>query len=331
MTANITNLKTQVQGRIDAANSSTTLKDLLIIRKAAEGLGCNEASLDALITTALDAMSGATPLKDLLIGNKASDLVGQGFKNKVQITSSQNWTVPAGVYSIEIRATGAGGSGGKSNANTVNSGGSGGGGAGGTGFCILNVTPSQVIEVIIGAGGVGTTTGSQSGGNTLVTAGNLPVLAVTGGFAGQDSSGTGAGGSAGTGGEPRILFRSAAIVKGGNGGNGSGNSSAGISGFKPVIFDITGANPLTATTSTGTAGGTGGSNRFAGGGGGSSIYGNGGAGANGVNIAGAAIAGGNAPTTSYGAGGGGASGIGSSAIAAAAGGNGANGIVEIFY
>lgn len=74
MTATTTNLKAQLQARIDAATGATPLKDLMAIRLAASGLGCNEANLDTLVTARLNAMDASTELKDLLAGNKASDL-----------------------------------------------------------------------------------------------------------------------------------------------------------------------------------------------------------------------------------------------------------------
>jgi photosystem II stability/assembly factor-like uncharacterized protein len=76
MTAITTNLKTQVQAQIDAADSSTSLKDLLVIRKSAEGLRCDESNLDTLMSAAIASMSPSTALKDLLLGNKASGLPG---------------------------------------------------------------------------------------------------------------------------------------------------------------------------------------------------------------------------------------------------------------
>ncbi|MCT6700929.1 hypothetical protein [Rheinheimera sp. 4Y26] len=74
MTIATTNLKAQVQARIDAATGATSLKDLAAIRMAAEGLGCNESNTDTLIAAKLAAMNGETLLKDMLLGRKASEL-----------------------------------------------------------------------------------------------------------------------------------------------------------------------------------------------------------------------------------------------------------------
>lgn len=65
------NLKTRVQGLIDAASGATSLDDLLLIRKSAVGLGCNEANLDAQIAARLTALGvGATAIE--LVGGNAS-------------------------------------------------------------------------------------------------------------------------------------------------------------------------------------------------------------------------------------------------------------------
>ncbi len=74
MSATTTNLKAQVQARIDAANAGTALRDLMILRKSAQGLGCNESNLDTLVTSKLNAMSAGTAHIDLIIGNQASDI-----------------------------------------------------------------------------------------------------------------------------------------------------------------------------------------------------------------------------------------------------------------
>ena len=62
-----------------------------------------------------------------------------------EIKSSTNWTVPSGVYSIDIYLCGGGGGGARA----------GGGGGGGYGESVysVSVTPGQVIPVTVGLGG----------------------------------------------------------------------------------------------------------------------------------------------------------------------------------
>jgi hypothetical protein len=71
------NLKTQVQSRIDAATGATTLDDLLLIRKAAVGLGCNESNLDSLIAAKITALGGASLPIELVGANASLGLNGR--------------------------------------------------------------------------------------------------------------------------------------------------------------------------------------------------------------------------------------------------------------
>src|SRR5690606_30079650 len=100
-----------------------------------------------------------------------------------EFTASGDFTVPAGVTSITIEVIGGGGGGGTN--------GSGGGGGGGYSMGTFNVTPLDVIPVIVGAGGQSGT----AGGTTSVGA----FIEATGGGAGTwvpnpDLGGGGAGG-----------------------------------------------------------------------------------------------------------------------------------------
>lgn len=85
----------------------------------------------------------------------------------VRLETSQSWTVPAGVYSIDFwmcggGASGSGYNGGGDQYTTTN--------GGGSGFSMcgkMNVTPGQSLVAVIGAGGSGVTTGfGNPGGNT---------------------------------------------------------------------------------------------------------------------------------------------------------------------
>ena len=64
-----TNLKTQVQARIDAITGATTLSELLRIQTQANGLGCNITLLTSEIQTRLTALNGGTSLTDLTIAS----------------------------------------------------------------------------------------------------------------------------------------------------------------------------------------------------------------------------------------------------------------------
>ncbi len=67
------NLKTQVQARINAITTGTTLAELLRIRQAAKGLNCDETLLNNEVTAKLNALSGATSLDDLVAAGVLTD------------------------------------------------------------------------------------------------------------------------------------------------------------------------------------------------------------------------------------------------------------------
>lgn len=87
------------------------------------------------------------------------------YKHRVEITSSQNWTVPAEVTKVDVVMVGGGQAGGRATSNATRA----DGGDGGEVLKLRSVavTAGQVEAVVIGAGGVGTTSSGQAvGGNT---------------------------------------------------------------------------------------------------------------------------------------------------------------------
>jgi hypothetical protein len=81
----LTNLRAQLQNRIDAVTGATTTNDLLNLRKACESMGVNHAALDAVIQARVNAVSGATSSIDLL---KLSKLAIRGDKRIGEIVKS---------------------------------------------------------------------------------------------------------------------------------------------------------------------------------------------------------------------------------------------------
>jgi hypothetical protein len=73
--------------------------------------------------------------------------------------STQTWTVPLGVFSVQVKLWGAGGGG--NGTATANSSGGGAGYVSGS----LSVTPGEVLDIVVGCGGSGTTGGFGGGGN----------------------------------------------------------------------------------------------------------------------------------------------------------------------
>ena len=127
------------------------------------------------------------------------------------ITSSKNWTVPAGTTTVLVRMFGGGGGGGDHNQSSY---GYGGGGGGEMAVGTIDVTPGDVIYIKIGHGGA-----AGSDGETTMFG---DYLSANGG----KRSANGNGGDGGSGGGGSCLTQSS--CKGGTGfqfgGGGAGGS-----------------------------------------------------------------------------------------------------------
>src|SRR6185312_796120 len=196
--------------------------------------------------------------------------------------SLQTWTVPCAVV---ITITANGGQGGSVNSYT------GGNGAKMTGT--FNVTPGQVLTILVGGAGVGTNNGNSAGGGgggTYVMNGATPLIIAGGGggrrdtgpsgsipntqgnasTSGQNSyDNSGIGGTAGNGGS------SGEPNGGGTGGPGGGlNTNGGLDGSVgaaggPGFAYVKASTPGAGCTSGSDIGGKGG---YGGGGGGTFCY-----------------------------------------------------------
>ncbi len=182
---------------------------------------------------------------------------------------SYTWTVPSGVSSIQIVATGGGGGGGGMSGTTPGE----TGGAGGVVTSTVSVTTGEILDIVVGGGGgagSNQTTGifgpsGGGGGSTDVTASGLVIIAGGGGgggganWGGNATPGGNGGGSGGAGGS------------GGTGANGSGGSggNGGVGGAGGQFPGPITEYGLNGSNGSGGAGGAGGNNGTAGGAGGS--------------------------------------------------------------
>ena len=172
-----------------------------------------------------------------------------------------SWTVPAGVYSVNVTVIGGGGggAGGASrpggNVNYQWGGGGGGGGAGGKTTGTISVSPGNTYTIVVGSGGNGSsgTAGGDSSTASPGTGSSAFGLAAGGGSAGigarayccggDPGSSYGAGGAGGTGN----------TVTGGTGGSGSRGGSGPSGGVHTGGATATG----TGAGSNGSVGGAG--------------------------------------------------------------------------
>ena len=256
-------------------------------------------------------------------------------------SGSGNWTVPAGVNTIEVLVVAGGGAGGGSEG--------GGGGAGGVVYnANYAVTPAGTVAYSVGTGGTGaatnpgasgvnstfgTITAVGGGGGGQVNSANSATAGGSGGGGGRTSSsqtvggaGTAGQGFAGGTGYPALTGYPAAGGggAGGPGGPGLGGGSSSYPGNSGgggpgLCFDISG----TPTWYGGGGGGGGGNNNNNPGGGAGGIGGGGAGGAGGS---------GSTPGTSGTANtGGGGGGAGQGTSGNYVGGSGGSGIIVIKY
>jgi hypothetical protein len=179
------------------------------------------------------------------------------------------FTVPEDVFFLGALCIGAGGGGSRDNNNAE----TGGGGGGGLRFTqYLEVTPGEILTIVVGSGGPGATANGVSGtagGNTTISRGVTTLLQANGGGGGTVTTG-------GTGGTGTTI---GGIIGGGNGGNG-GNESANENGGGGGAGGYSGNGGVGGVTNGNGGNGTGG-----GGGGGASAA-TGGGGGGGVDLLG---------------------------------------------
>ena len=250
------------------------------------------------------------------------------------VAGESNWTVPAGVTSVTVKAWGGGGGGGGGGAALAG----GAGGGGGFATRVVAVTNGQQLVVRVGAGGgaglyssagadsVGT--GGGGGGLSRVTTNGAAALIAGGGGGGgggDNLAGAPNGGAGGAGGGTNGVAggNAGGTVTGGGAGTaaagGTGGTLGGTNGAS-LAGGVGGTAPSFSVTLGGAGGALGGGNggrastsagRAGGGGGGGGYFGGGGGGAS------------NAGSTSGGGGGGGSGLAPSGALATGSGTNAA--------
>ncbi|MDD3985457.1 MAG: hypothetical protein PHY59_06170, partial [Methanobacterium sp.] len=246
------------------------------------------------------------------------------FYETFTTVGTTNWTVPAGVTSVDILVIGGGGAGG----SCGNGAGCGGGGAGGFTEILGQALSESSYNIVVGDGGSGVNPGAKGGNSSF---GN--IISEGGGRGGGFYSGShiasqsgGSGGGAGYGNFNAKSSSNAVLPQYGNAG-GNGITSGGYPGGGGGGAGGAGG---AASAIIGGAGGAGKISNITGltyaGGGGAGIYGGtGGAGTAGGGSGSSTGVGGNA-IANTGSGGGG-----STAAASNNGGNGGSGIVILKY
>ena len=218
--------------------------------------------------TTIDAMNLTALNGDYITGEVPDPTTGSAA-----ITTSGTFTVPKGVYSLDVISYGGGGAGGGATDGAV----SGGGGGGAVQKTTIAVTPGQVYTTTIGAGGTGVTgANGGDGGNTIFTGTGGTVTANGGkgapfatgasvyGIGGAGGTGTFNGGNGGTADNTASGSGAGGAGDAGNGGNGSPSAAGtGGAGSIPANAGGTGGAQIliaaSAAGNTGVAPGAGGS------------------------------------------------------------------------
>lgn len=172
----------------------------------------SQAEMEAGTETALRSMS---PIR---VKQAISALASGGFSNMAVVTSSQTWTIPAGVTKLKVTVVGGGGNGG---IYTNKAGASGGGGGGAAIKYLSGLVPGNTLSVTVG--GPGGTSSVASGTQTI------SIISATGGGNGAAAGSDGGAGGNGSGGNINITGQGggagAPFTTDGNGGGGAGGSS----------------------------------------------------------------------------------------------------------
>lgn len=173
------------------------------------------------------------PVRSTLVLNNSgtiTGIVGSSTAGSAAFSSSQNWTVPAGVNSLSVQAGGGGGGGGGGHEQGNGQAG-GGGGGGGYSTGTLSVTPGQVIAVTVGGGGAGGGGGGRGDAAGGSGGGSSSVGSIVGGGGGgaQWGGGGGSGGSGNVanGGSGSSGSRGSGDRSDGSGGSGGGGGGGG--------------------------------------------------------------------------------------------------------
>ncbi|MEI6554299.1 MAG: T9SS type A sorting domain-containing protein [Paludibacter sp.] len=220
-----------------------------------------------------DASGTTNPLTVMIRGNMniTANFIAANITDPIVIDTpmSGSWVVPEGVNRAIFQVWGGGGAGGSAfgGTATTNTAARSGGGAGGSYASVsINLTPGQVVNYTVGAGGIGAAQGfihqtkGDAGGTSFVSLNNSTIASALGGLGGENVSVTnlvyaGVGGVAPTAGNIGDV-----LYYGGNGGNASSTGSGGGGGSAGTQGNGGSGGSITAGiggTGGGAAGGTG--------------------------------------------------------------------------
>jgi len=325
MTTDINPVAVQLQAKMNAVDSSTSLTKLTVLNKLYSrlkiaGVVIDRVAFDAVLANEISGVDSATSELDLMkLASALEDQLGSSGGNVERFVTSGSYSfvVPDGVHILKVSGCGAGGSGAGALGSSSNPGNySGGGGSGGRSVIDLPffVVPGETLSITVGVKGIkkaaGVTTGNHGGATTII--GSIDSLYLDGGIRGAASTAVAQGG-----GDDHPIGDY--FVIGGDGGRGNSYSNTASSLGYP--------GEGTSRFKGGRHGSSSGYTRRSGGGGGASWFSEGGLGGDGQNTT---YTGDGGDASGPGAGGGGGarlSGVGNNTP----GGDGGDGFLNIRY
>jgi hypothetical protein len=191
------------------APASLTAGLTVRVKVANTNTGAATINVNGLGATAITTPDGVALAAGALLGGGVSELVyngsgwcllapafsaANGFRSVQYFTSTGSFTVPAGVFVLDVELWAAGGGGGGSTTGTTGTGGGGGGYA----RKRIVTTPGTVVPVTVGSGGAGGVSNGNGGNGGTTSFGSF--LSATGGAGGYSTTAGGTGGS-GVGGD----------------------------------------------------------------------------------------------------------------------------------
>lgn len=244
-----TNLLTQAEYTADAQR--TTGNQPGIARSKLVNKALRQSSLLSAGLAEFIADYQTYNVTDGLTAQNIADYLVAAIKNvepkgTQYITTSSNFTVPAGVTEVVVEVWGGGGGGGGGDGS--NSSGSGGGGGGYTTKRITGLTPGQTIACTIGSGGAGGATNVKgSAGSTTyfgaycsATGGEGGTILADGVISQPVNGGSGIGGDLNLRGGCGMVQTT---TVGGNGGDGARGSGGGRGAWQSAFNASAGAVP----------------------------------------------------------------------------------------
>lgn len=188
MSINVNPIAAQVQAKMNAVDANTSSTQMAVLNYMATGLkaagvSIDRTAFDLVLINVTGAVGSSTELNDMakMMASIEKDFVDIRHRTiRWDAPGAYSWTVPDDVYVVWVTGVAGGGAGGHSVGSTSNPGNPGGaGGAAGMGVIRypIYVQPGDIIQVVVGQGGVKGTSSANATAGTA-TSFSIPSHAI---------------------------------------------------------------------------------------------------------------------------------------------------------